>query len=580
MTDTAPTTPPRRHDLDALRAVAMVSGIVLHASLSFCLFPWPVQDTQQNEAFGLIFPFLHGFRMPLFFLLSGFFTAMLWRRRGLRSLLGHRFRRIFLPLLLGIVTIIPATTWMSRIAIESGLEQASAPESTNDVGADIWAAVREGDMDAVTRHLDNGADLNEQDPASGQTPLSTAAAYGHTEVVDLLLRKGAGVDSHTQDGSTALHSAAAFGHTEIVDLLLRNGADVNARPKNDSTALHSAAFFGHAETAEHLLRNGADTNAKEENGLTPRELLSIDWETTQFIASLFKIEVDREKVEAGRNAIAELLQVTGADESKSGVTFAALMRSPLFAKPVFGHLWFLWFLCWLVAGFAVYAAVADSFHWQGISSGLVLSPARYLWLIPLTLIPQWFMSMTMFGSDTSMGLIPMPHVLLYYAIFFGFGALYYDADDKTNRVGRRYWITLHIAVFLVFPLGIVITYGGSEIGDWMGPAIQRPITGVLQVTYTWLMTFGCMGLFRRLLSRESKTMRYLSDSSYWLYLAHLPLILGAQMLVRNSQLPAMAKFILICVIVSGFLLLTYQFFVRYTPLGTLLNGRRKRPVSE
>ena len=35
--------------------------------------------------------------MPLFFLVSGFFTAMLWRKRGVSSLLKHRYARIFIP---------------------------------------------------------------------------------------------------------------------------------------------------------------------------------------------------------------------------------------------------------------------------------------------------------------------------------------------------------------------------------------------------------------------------------------------------------------------------------------------------
>ena len=39
----------------------------------------------------------------------------------------------------------------------------------------------------------------------------------------------------------------------------------------------------------------------------------------------------------------------------------------------------------------------------------------------------------------------------------------------------------------------------------------------------------------------------------------------------------MVKFALICVVITGFLLLCYQGFVRYTPLGTLLNGKRTRP---
>ena len=67
----------RRHDLDALRAVAMLLGIVLHAALSFAPIPWTVSDSQQGEFYYVLFACIHGFRMPLFFMLSGFFTACL-----------------------------------------------------------------------------------------------------------------------------------------------------------------------------------------------------------------------------------------------------------------------------------------------------------------------------------------------------------------------------------------------------------------------------------------------------------------------------------------------------------------------
>jgi len=45
---------------------------------------------------------IHGFRMPLFFLLSGFFTAMLWQSRGLQRLWRHRLNRLGLPLAAGL----------------------------------------------------------------------------------------------------------------------------------------------------------------------------------------------------------------------------------------------------------------------------------------------------------------------------------------------------------------------------------------------------------------------------------------------------------------------------------------------
>ena len=113
---------PRRSDLDALRAAAMLLGILLHAGLSFVPFPWPVQDERQSGFYWFLFAAIHGFRMPVFFLLSGFFTAMLWRRRGMKSMLTHRFRRVLLPFLLGLVTIVPAVNWISGRAVASGFE--------------------------------------------------------------------------------------------------------------------------------------------------------------------------------------------------------------------------------------------------------------------------------------------------------------------------------------------------------------------------------------------------------------------------------------------------------------------------
>jgi hypothetical protein len=171
---------PRRYDLDVLRATAMLLGIVLHAGLSFTPFPWAVQDERQSDFFWLLFAAIHGSRMPVFFVLSGFFTAMLWRGRGLEPVLSHRFRRVLLPFLLGLVTIVPAVNWISGWAIASGLE-ANAVKAEED---NIWSAARDGDPAAVERHLQGGADIDGTDPAFGQTPLVWAALVGQLEVVD------------------------------------------------------------------------------------------------------------------------------------------------------------------------------------------------------------------------------------------------------------------------------------------------------------------------------------------------------------------------------------------------------------
>ena len=59
-------------------------------------------------------------------------------------------------------------------------------------------------------------------------------------------------------------------------------------------------------------------------------------------------------------------------------------------------------------------------------------------------------------------------------------------------------------------------------------------------------------------------MRYVSDSSYWLYLAHLPLIMIVQAAIRTWQMPVLIKFVLVCGVTTAILLASYQLFVRYT----------------
>jgi len=106
----------RRTDLDALRSFAMLLGVALHASLSFFTVPWPVHDTRRSDLLPLFFVCVHGFRMPLFFLLSGYFTMLVYRRRGLKSLLEQRFTRIFLPLVIAASTIVPLDTALMGFA--------------------------------------------------------------------------------------------------------------------------------------------------------------------------------------------------------------------------------------------------------------------------------------------------------------------------------------------------------------------------------------------------------------------------------------------------------------------------------
>jgi peptidoglycan/LPS O-acetylase OafA/YrhL len=534
-----------RPDLDALRATAMVLGIVLHATLSFFPSFWMVVDRRGSAAFAILFSAIHGFRMPLFFVMSGFFSAMLLHRRGRRALVKHRFRRVFLPMLLGLFTVVPLTSWISSIATSSASTKPT-PAPPDAGNPSVWSAAQAGDLPAIERNLANGVAVNAPDPEHGGTPLLWAAANGEPE---------------------------------IIEFLIQQGADVNAADPSGGTALHAAAFLGHVQAVKVLVKSGARINAPNKRGDTPLDGATLDEATTRYFAKLLDLKLNEAGLSDRKAAITKLLRDQGAKPGPNSGLVGLLMQMPLFH-----HLWFLWFLWWLVVGYAILSTLGSRLPSLPVPKTLILTPARYLWLIPLTMIPQSYMGygegFQISGPDSSTGLLPIPHVFAYYTIFFTFGVLYYkSSDNRPDGISNHWWIPLCLALLIILPLGIDL------IQAWLGPqslglkpAQLRTASILLQSAYPWLMTFSLMGLFHRICSAESPRLRYLSDSAYWLYLAHLPLIIAAQYAVRDWSIPALAKFMLIVMVATAFLLWTYRYLVRYTWLGRFLNGPRHNPT--
>lgn len=517
----------------------MLLIIAFYGCLAFFDGPWPVRDVQKNEGFGVFVLVVHGFQMPLFFLTSGFFTAMLWRTRGVKRMLEHRFRRLFMPLVFMLVTIAPATYWINEALIEATLQRArdAAPSPLEDSRENIWVAVRTGNREALKLHLENGTDLNTQDP---------------------------------QSGITALSWAIFTGSVEIAEQLVKAGADVNAKNRDGGTSLHEAAFMGRDRIARILLQNGADMDAMDDNGQTPLNRAQADWTGIYERVMELQVKLDSVKAYYGRTRIATILTQYESTGKLPNVKTQNRLWRALTTGSVFAHLWIFWLLCWLVLAFALYAAIAERRLWRGPPQKMILSPLRYLWLIPLTVVPQWFMSargaIPNFGPDNFISIIPMPYIPIYYGIFFFVGAFYYDCDDSNAKVGRQWIITMPVALLVIFPITLTLGFSTNFLGAYRQPALL-----VLKAMYAWLMIFSLIGISRELISRESRVWRYMSDVAYWLYLAHLPLLLVVQQMMHTWKLPAVVKFGLTCFGVTGILLLIHQFFLRYTFLGTLLN---------
>jgi len=99
----------RHHPMDALRAFALLLGVFFHAAESFCpeRWSWAIVDVRAHWIASFFQHVVHAFRMPLFFVMAGFFAHMLIEQRGVHRFVTQRLQRVVLPLALGWLLIVP-----------------------------------------------------------------------------------------------------------------------------------------------------------------------------------------------------------------------------------------------------------------------------------------------------------------------------------------------------------------------------------------------------------------------------------------------------------------------------------------
>ncbi len=266
------------------------------------------------------------------------------------------------------------------------------------------------------------------------------------------------------------------------------------------------------------------------------------------------------------------------------------------------HLWFLWALYWY---YLLFLGARKLFSLSGKGKGGTLNEGVervLLWIcahrlepvilslplvISLFLLDPWYLWQGVPSPNTD--LVPQLPTFVGYGVAFVFGWFLHKHSHVMAGWRERWAVYLVLAVIatvVTATLGgftpessVVIADGGPKLTPLVGGTKLLCALGYGLASWLWLL--GLISAALRFLSDYNPRRRYLSDSSYWLYIVHLPLVMALQVLVGGWSLHWSIKYLLILAIAVPVLLLSYHYLVRSTWIGVLLNGRRyPRRISE
>lgn len=141
------------------------------------------------------------------------------------------------------------------------------PEETQSMKNKFYIEelIEQGDPNILKAFEKLEIDINEP-LYSETTAIQVAAENNHFDIIEILLKAGADINSDA-GGSTALHRAARLGNVGMIDFLVERGANINSLDSEGETPLIVAAYHD-LDSVIRLIELGADLNVVSGAGYT------------------------------------------------------------------------------------------------------------------------------------------------------------------------------------------------------------------------------------------------------------------------------------------------------------------------
>jgi glucan biosynthesis protein C len=246
------------------------------------------------------------------------------------------------------------------------------------------------------------------------------------------------------------------------------------------------------------------------------------------------------------------------------------------------HLWFLYLLLWFYAAALLLRALWRRIDPRGASDAPIdallrtlLGPwAALLLAVPVAIAlfhqPDWY---AWFGIPTpDRSLYPNRAALTGFGVAFALGWLIQRQRMLLAQIER--WRLAHLALAVLATAACLKLIGLASPATTAVPDARTAAYAFSYGVAGWAWTLALTGLALRHCRAHGAVRRYLADAAYWVYLAHLPLVMLLQVAASQLAWPWWAKYPAVLLASLAVLLGSYQLLVRHTALGRWLNGRR------
>jgi glucans biosynthesis protein C len=105
----------RRYDLDWVRIGAFLLLLLYHVGMYYVTWDWHVKSPHASTAIEALMPLTSPWRLSLLFLVSGVATGYLLERQGVPKFLGRRSVRLLVPLVFGMLVIVPPQSYLEVV---------------------------------------------------------------------------------------------------------------------------------------------------------------------------------------------------------------------------------------------------------------------------------------------------------------------------------------------------------------------------------------------------------------------------------------------------------------------------------